>query len=90
VNVIMNRWVSYNAGKWRPIGLWDVKDPTLSRQSAHRWRTRRTLPSRNDIIFLFLILISVTGWVNPRAQCGRKIYRIFSNLIRTLFTVSEG
>jgi hypothetical protein len=20
-----------------PIGLWDVKDPTLSRQSAHRW-----------------------------------------------------
>jgi hypothetical protein len=23
---------------WRPIGLRDVKDPTLSRQSAHRWR----------------------------------------------------
>jgi hypothetical protein len=23
---------------WRPIGLWDVKDPTLSRQSAYRWR----------------------------------------------------
>jgi hypothetical protein len=23
---------------WRPIGLWDVKDPTLSRQSAHRWQ----------------------------------------------------
>jgi hypothetical protein len=23
---------------WKPIGLWDVKDPTLSRQSAHRWR----------------------------------------------------
>jgi hypothetical protein len=22
---------------WRPIGLWDVKGPTLSRQSAHRW-----------------------------------------------------
>jgi hypothetical protein len=20
---------------WRPIGLWDVKDPTLSRQSAY-------------------------------------------------------
>jgi hypothetical protein len=20
---------------WRPVGLWDVKDPTLSRQSAH-------------------------------------------------------
>jgi hypothetical protein len=23
---------------WRPIGLWDVKDPTLSKESAHRWR----------------------------------------------------
>jgi hypothetical protein len=23
---------------WRSIGLWDVKDPTLSRQSAQRWR----------------------------------------------------
>jgi hypothetical protein len=23
---------------WRPVGLWDVKDLTLSRQSAHRWR----------------------------------------------------
>jgi hypothetical protein len=23
---------------WRPIGLWDVEDPTLSRQLAHRWR----------------------------------------------------
>jgi hypothetical protein len=26
---------------WRPIGLWDVKDPTLSRQSAHRLRLGR-------------------------------------------------
>jgi hypothetical protein len=24
---------------WRPIGLWNVKDPILSRQSTHRWRT---------------------------------------------------
>jgi hypothetical protein len=23
---------------WRPIGLRDVEDPTLSRQSAHRWQ----------------------------------------------------
>jgi hypothetical protein len=23
---------------WRPIGLWDIKAPTFSRQSAHRWR----------------------------------------------------
>jgi hypothetical protein len=31
--------VSYNRNKpWRPIELWDVEDPTLSRQSAHRQR----------------------------------------------------
>jgi hypothetical protein len=24
--------------QWRTIGLWDVKNPTLSTQSAHRWR----------------------------------------------------
>jgi hypothetical protein len=23
---------------WRPLELWDVEYPTLSRQSAHRWR----------------------------------------------------
>jgi hypothetical protein len=23
---------------WRPIGLEDVEDPTLTRQSPHRWR----------------------------------------------------
>jgi hypothetical protein len=23
---------------WRPIGLCDVEGPTVSRQSAHRWR----------------------------------------------------
>jgi hypothetical protein len=24
--------------RWRPIGLWDVKAPTFSKQSAHKWR----------------------------------------------------
>jgi hypothetical protein len=23
---------------WRPIGLWDVEDPTMSGQSAHKWQ----------------------------------------------------
>jgi hypothetical protein len=51
---------------WRPTGLWDVEDPTLSRQSAHGWRTGRALLPSN-IIFLLLVLISVSGWVTSRA-----------------------
>jgi hypothetical protein len=52
---------------WRPIGLSDVKDPTLSRQSAQMvvrlsaLSTRRTLLHRNIIIFMFHVLISVRG-----------------------------
>jgi hypothetical protein len=35
----INRIRSYPRNRpWRPIGLWDVEDPTLCRQSAHRWR----------------------------------------------------
>jgi hypothetical protein len=32
------RWSYLCKRPWRPIGLWDVESPTLSRQSAHRWR----------------------------------------------------
>jgi hypothetical protein len=34
---IINKF-SYPCNRpWRPWGLWDVEDPTLTRQSAHRW-----------------------------------------------------
>jgi hypothetical protein len=33
-------------GRARPIGLWDVEDPTLSRQSAHRWQLSPWDPSK--------------------------------------------
>jgi hypothetical protein len=37
-------------------------------------RTGRTLLPRN-IIFLYLVLISVRGSMNPSASCGRKDYK---------------
>jgi hypothetical protein len=49
-----------------------VKDPSLPRQSAQMvvrlsaLSTRRTLLPRNIIIVMFLVLISVRGWVDPR------------------------
>jgi hypothetical protein len=57
----------------KPIGLWDVEDPTLSRHSAHRWQwccqlyAPTMLYSPRNITFLLLILISVGGWVYSRA-----------------------
>jgi hypothetical protein len=50
----------------RPIGLWDVTDPTLSRQLAQMVVWCRNLLTRNFILML-LVLISVKSWVNPRA-----------------------
>jgi hypothetical protein len=46
---------------WRPIRPWNVKDPTLCKQSAQmvvRLSALRTLLPRNNIL-MFLVLISV-------------------------------
>jgi hypothetical protein len=54
---------------WRPIGLWDIEDPTFSRQSAHRWRWGcqphwpEILYSQEDSWYSFLLKC----WVDPRA-----------------------
>jgi hypothetical protein len=47
---------------WRPIGMWDVEDSTLSRQSADRW----LLSALRAEHALFATIISVRDWVNPR------------------------
>jgi hypothetical protein len=58
-------WQSYLCNRlWRPIGLWDVKAPTISRQSADRWQwscqpyVPTTLYSQEDYWNSFLL----RGW----------------------------
>jgi hypothetical protein len=49
---------------FRPIGLWDVRAPTFSRQSTHRWRWGCEVPAALYSPGRLLVTISVTGWIN--------------------------
>jgi hypothetical protein len=53
----------------RPIGLWDVEAPTFPTISVHRWRwgCQYYTPAALYLLGRFLMLISVTGSVDPRA-----------------------
>jgi hypothetical protein len=64
---------------WKPIGLWDVKNSTLSRQTAQMAVRLSALRTSSDLLprnihFLLLELTSVTGWVHPRALYGMTDY----------------
>jgi hypothetical protein len=68
--VVKIKKVKYPCNRpWRPIGLWDVEDPTFSRQSVHSWRCscQPYTPAALYTPGIFVVLISVRGWRDPRA-----------------------
>jgi hypothetical protein len=65
---------------YRPIKLWDAKDPILSTQSAHRWQwgcqphAPTALYSQETFLFLSLTLISLNAVEKRGCPAGNRIW----------------
>jgi hypothetical protein len=69
---------------WRPIGLWDVEDPTFSIHSLHRWRwgcEPYMLAGRPLLPRWFLVFISVRLWKPPGPYSRWKYYQSINQSI---------
>jgi hypothetical protein len=69
------RLSSYSRNRlWRPIGLWDVKDPILSRRSVHRWR-HGCQPYAPAALYSSETLFKTQGLlVRPEGLCTSKTF----------------
>jgi hypothetical protein len=75
---------------WRPIVLWDVENPTLSIQSAHRWRlgcqpyTPATLYPSRSFIFWYSFLLQAEETPEPWCSWNDWIHhRLLARLMPT-------
>jgi hypothetical protein len=66
------------ARPWRPTGFWDVEDPTLSRQSAERWRqgcqpyAPAALCSPDTLLFCFWYSVLLEAESTPGPSGARR------------------
>jgi hypothetical protein len=63
------KWRCPRTRPWRPIGFLDVKDITLFKQSAQRWRCgcQTYAPAALYPSERFQVISSVVGWVHSKA-----------------------
>jgi hypothetical protein len=75
VNIILNHKVSKDYKPWRPIGLREVKAPTLLRQTANRWR-QGCQPYAPAARYPQVSFIFKDSWysflLEAESKCGRK------------------
>jgi hypothetical protein len=81
---------------WRPIGLRDVKDHTLSRQSAYGWRLsdlrtgRALLPRNMFVCFWYSFLLEADWTPGPSMAGGIRLLEQINSPYRVLNPRSSG